>query len=144
MSYLQSPGHSTSIEVNASCDTAFNYLKEPMNLGNWALGSWNSTKESGENLYSGISLFSNEKVYFKIESDEKRYLVDFLVGSPDLLQPRISARVIPGPYYGSTDSFSLITLNAWRDLSMSDERWHQLCMCHETEILLIKSLIENI
>jgi hypothetical protein len=37
----------------------------------------------------------------------------------------------------------LVTLLAWRGKSMSDQRWHQLCVCHETEVFLLKGLLEG-
>lgn len=143
MNHSQSPGHSTTIEINASSEQTFDYLKQPLNLGKWALGSWNTEAAGEQGLYTGTSLFTNEKVHFKIEADEKLGIVDFHVGDPASLQPRISARVVPRTCYGRNGDFCLVTLNAWRDVGMDDERWHQLCVCHETEVLLIKALVER-
>jgi hypothetical protein len=143
LNYSRALGHSTTIEVNASCEEVFDYLKDPFNLGKWAFGCWEAKATEEEGLYMGTSLFSTEDVYFKIVTEEKLYLLDFHLGKPTSLIPSISLRVIPGSYYRRNDSFSLVKLDAWRDFEMDDARWHQLCACHETEILVIKSLIER-
>lgn len=134
--------YSVSAEVAAPWRRAFDFLQEPLNLGKWALGCRDSRPADEEGLYAGTSLFSGESAFYRLSANEERRLVDFLVGSPDDLRARISARVIAGPVYGNSDAFCIVTMDAWRDLAMDDARWHQLCACHETEILLLKSLIE--
>jgi hypothetical protein len=143
MNQLHSPGHSVTIEINKSWEETYDYIREPLNLGKWALGCWDTRATDEEDLYVGTSLFNNETSYFRIEADKKTRVIDFLVGDQSSLQPRISVRIVPGEVYGNSDAFCLVTINAWRDMQMSDERWHQLCVCHETEILLVKALIER-
>jgi hypothetical protein len=136
-------GHSVTIEIISPWEKAYDFLKQPLNLGSWALGCQNVEATDKENIYTGISIFTKEKGYFKIESDRNHRLIDFFVGTESLLVPRISLRIIPGVNYGRSNSICLVTLDAWRDIDMSDERWRQLCVAHETEILLIKALIEK-
>jgi hypothetical protein len=143
MNHLNSKGHSATIEICRSWEIAFDYLKQPLNLGKWALGSQDTKPTDKEGLYTGTSIFNKEQGFFKIVADKSYRLLDFHVGDQTSLTPRISMRVIPGPHYGNSDSYCLVTLDAWRDLQMSNERWHQLCSCHETEVLLLKSLIEQ-
>ncbi len=143
MNHADSRGHSVTAEINVPWRKAFDFLQQPLKLGQWALGSWDAraTEESG--VYYGTSLFNGEKTFFRIEAKESLRLIDYFVGDRTALQPRISARIIPGPQYGNNDAFCLVTLDAWRDLGMNDERWRLLCSCHETEILLLKALIER-
>lgn len=143
MDHSDSRGHSVTIEINVAWKKAYDFLREPINVGRWALGSWNAQAADEDGLYYGTSLFDGASTFFRVEAKEDLRLIDYYVGQPDSLQPRISARIIPGTNYGNKASFCLLTLNAWRDLGMNDERWRQLCICHETEILLIKALIER-
>ena len=115
----------------------------PMNIGKWALGCWDTQTTDETDLYCGTSLFDGELTFFRVVGNPELNLVDYFLGDRDALQPRISARVIAGDVYGRKDSYCLLTLNACRDVTMDDARWHQLCMCHETEILLLKALIER-
>lgn len=107
------------------------------------LDCWATQLTDKEGLYTGTSLFRNEKLYFETEAEKNLLIVDFLVGDSAALQARISARIVPKIYYGNSDSFCLVILHTWRDLGMSNERWTQLCVSHAVEILLIKALIER-
>ncbi len=142
MEHLSSPGHSVTTEIKVPRNVAFEFLQDPVNLGKWAFGCFNTraTEESG--LYCGTSIFDKGITFFRISAHKDLYLIDYFVGERDALKPRISVRVIAGETYGRDDSYCLVTLDAWRDRGMSDERWQRLCISHETEILLIKSLIE--
>ncbi len=143
MDHLSSRGHSVTAEINAPCTEVFEFLQEPMNLGKWALGCWDTRPTDEPGLYTGTSLFSGDKSFFRLSANKDLYLIDYLVGERDKLVPRISIRVIAGETVGSNDSCCLVTVDAWRDIAMNDERWRQLCISHETEILLIKALIER-
>ncbi len=143
MNHTQSPGHSVTIEVNTCWGKAFAYLKDPLKLGLWAFGCRETQATDIEGVYVGTSLFNGEKTYFEIEAEEHFRIIDFLLGDLTSRWPRISLRIVPGPYYGGKDSTCLVTIDAWRERSMSDQRWHQLCVSHETEIFLIKSLLER-
>ncbi len=143
MDHLSSRGHSVTAEINAPCSEVFEFLQEPMNLGKWALGCWDTHSTDEPGLYTGTSLFRGEKSFFRLSANKDLYLIDYLVGERDKLVPRISIRVIAGETVGSNDSCCLVTVDAWRDIGMNDERWRQLCIGHETEILLIKTLIER-
>jgi len=34
---------------------------------------------------------------------------------------------------------AIITMNAWRTVDMTEDRWQRLCATHETEILMIEA-----
>lgn len=143
MEQLSSRAYSVTAEINVPWEKAYEYLETPLNLGKWALGSWETQVTDEKDLFYGTSIFDGELTYFRIKANKEFRLLDFFVGARGALQPRISARIIPGASYGQGDSFCLVTIDAWRDLGMNDDRWHQLCMCHETEITLLKALIEK-
>ncbi len=143
MNHIHTPGHSVTIEVGASWESAFDYLVDPLNLGKWALGCWETESSDIKGLYVGRSLFDNEKSYFRIEENRELHLLDFFIGDKTVQQPCISIRIVAGVVYGQAESSCLLTINAWRDINSSDERWRQLCVCHETEIILLKALIER-
>ena len=143
MDQFSSPGHSVTIEIDLPWEKVYDFLNEPLNLGKWALGCMQAKPAEEEGLYCGVSIFDNEVNYFKLKANREFRVIDFHIGSRTVLQPRISARVTPGSIYGNEDSFCLLSLQAWRDLEMSDVRWHQLQVCHETEMILVKKLLER-
>lgn len=136
-------GHSVTMEVLVPAELAFKYLAIPENIGRWALGCWDASLSEHDGLYSGTSLFDGEKSFFRVDADQQRLLIDYYLGEPGQLKPRISARVVEGPSVSASDSCCLVTLTAWRDYNMNDERWARLCASHEAEIFLVKSLIER-
>jgi hypothetical protein len=135
--------HACTTLVEVDAETAFAFLADPKALGGWALGCWDASVDPAGRLY-GVSLFSGEETWGRVEADPARLVIDYLVGSrPDELSPRISARVVPGPVTGRPDGVCLVTLTAWRGASMDDARWRQLVAAHEAEILLIKGQLER-
>ena len=140
---IQNIAHAVSIELASTAELAFSYLSNPVNVGKWALGCWETEATEEEGMFSGTSLFDGEKQYFRADIDADRCLVDFYLGKPQSLKPRISIRVIPGSAISKEDSCCVVTLSAWRDAQMNDERWGRLCAVHEAEIHLLKALIEQ-
>jgi hypothetical protein len=93
----------------------------------------------GANLYRGASLFDGKALLVKPVGDRKRLTVDYHVGTHAArLTPRIMARV-----FRRTRSSCMVSLLAWRDASMSEERWARLVACHEVEIRLIQALLSR-
>jgi hypothetical protein len=135
--------HACTALVAVDAQTAFAFLADPKALGGWALGCWDASVDPTGRFY-GVSLFSGEETWGRVEADPARLVIDYLVGSrPDALSPRISARVVPGPVTGRPAEVCLITLTAWRGAGMDDARWRQLVAAHEAEILLIKGQLER-
>ena len=140
---MSSLSHCTTAVCDATAEKAFAFLADPARLGSWALGCWDA-RPVGERTVQGRSLFDSLPAYVRAEADPARLGVDFAVGSDaDELVPRISARVIPGPVLGYEGDRSLVTLVAWREAGMSDDRWSRLVASHEAEILLLRARIEE-
>jgi hypothetical protein len=140
---MHSLSHCTTAVCEATAEEAFAFLADPAQVGSWALGCWDALPV-GERTVRGRSLFDASPAYVRADPDSARLGVDFAVGSdPDKLVHRISARVIPGPALGYEGRRSLVTLLAWREAGMSDERWSRLVASHEAEILLLRARIEE-
>ena len=134
--------HCVTQAVKVPAEKAYAFLADGLQLGRWSFGCWDS-KAAGDGLFTGHSLFDGGKGYVRIDGDAKRLIIDWHVGgSPDRMTPRIMARVIPGPRTARGADECLVTMTAWRDQGMDDGRWQRLVACHETEIILIKSLME--
>ena len=137
--------HSASIEVAAPAAAAFAFMADGLKQGRWAFGSWDR-EALGDGIFAGTSLFSGAKTYVRIRADQERLMVHYDVGAaPDAddLMPRIVARIVPGPVLGMEENECVVTLTAWRTRDMSDRRWHQLQVSHETQVLIIKHQIES-
>ena len=143
MSSSTDKSYAVTAEINIPANDTYRFMSEPFNLGKWAFGCWNTETTNEDGLYCGTSLFDKEKMFFKIKCFPEILLIDFLVGEREALKARISARIIPADVYEAPDDRCLLTLTAWRGHTMTESRWKQLCMCHETEILLLKNLIET-
>jgi hypothetical protein len=85
-------------------------------------------------------LFDGEQLFFKPVGDRGRLLVDYWVGADaGSLSLRAMTRVIP-----RARNSCVVSLTAWREASMGDERWERLVACHEVEIRLIQALLSRI
>lgn len=129
------------LEVNA--DTAFAFMSDPVALGGWSLGCMNTHAAEHDGVYTGTSLFDGATGHFAIDADPERMIIDYRLGRPEQMVPRISARIIAAGICGLKPEQCYVTLTAWRDTGMDDGRWHRLCVSHEAEILLIKAQCEN-
>lgn len=134
--------HAASIRIAAPARPVFDFLADPLRLGNWSLGCMGTRATDAPGVYTGHSLFDGAQGWFAIDADEQRLSIDYRVGPRDALVHRISARVMSGPTLGLGGMECVATLIAWRPASMADERWARLCATHEAEMFLIKSQIE--
>jgi len=113
------------------------------NLHRWSFGTW-KTEIRGDGLIRGISLFDGAGILVRIDKDETRLSIDYHLGpEPQMLVPRIQLRTVPGNHVGLSDGQSVLTFIAWRSETMDDDRWRRLTASHETEVMLVKSLIES-
>jgi hypothetical protein len=135
--------HAASILIAAPARAAFDFLADPIRLGNWSLGCMRTDATETPGVFTGHSLFDGAQGWFAIDADEQRLAIDYRVGPRDALIHRISARVMPGPTLGLGADECIATLLAWRPASMADERWARLCATHEAEMFLIKAQIET-
>jgi hypothetical protein len=135
--------HMAAMRVGVPAAAAFAFLSDGLRLGRWALGCFDTAAADGPGLFVGTSLFDGAAVWVGVEADPGRLVVDYLVGRPEALRRRISARVVPGDDLGLGAGMCLVTLTAWRPAEMADDRWAQLRACHEAEILLIAAQMER-
>ena len=133
--------HQTTCHVAVPAQEAFAFLADPAALSRWSLGCMDLI-EVGDGVYLGRSLFDGGQGWLSIDADPRRLLVDYHVGTRGKREPRISARVVPGPVCALDETTCIVTLTAWRAASMGDDRWQRLCAAHEAEIWLIKSQLE--
>lgn len=135
--------HTASIAVAVAPETAFAFMADGVKQGEWSFGSWQRARV-GDDLYTGTSLFTGQQSYVRIKADPDKLLIDYAVGAaPDALSPRIMARIIPGEVLGLEPGQCLVSLIVWRTADMSDERWHLLSVSHETEMYIIRHLLES-
>jgi len=135
--------HCVTVECATSADRAFAFLTDGGALGRWAFGCWGAAPR-GEGLFVGRSLFDDQEIWVRIVDEPRLGIVDYHLGrSPDMLIPRISARVVPGPTVGRDRDHCLLSLMAWRPADMDDARWERLSANHEAEIHLIKALLQR-
>ena len=137
------PSHTTTRHVKAPAQAAFGYLSDPLALGRWSLGCFDTMAAGEPGLYTGTSLVDGGQAWFRIDADRKRLLIDYRVGTPEKLVRRIAARIMPGEELGLPESTCLVSLIAWRTADMSDEKWQRLQALHEAEIILIAGQIER-
>ena len=134
--------HATTLRVDVAADVAFDFLADPLLLGRWSLGCFDTVPASAPGLFTGISLYDGARGWFRVDADRSRHLIDYHVGDAASQVPRVAARVIPGPVSGLPATSCYVTLTAWRVAGMNDDRWSRLCAAHEAEIWLIKAQIE--
>lgn len=136
--------HTCAALVNAPARAAFDFLADPQSLGRWSLGALDVKPTQQAGIYTGFSMFDGSQAWLAIDAKLELLLVDYRVGTPDNLVPRIFARVVPGNVVGLEQDQCYVALTAWRTASMTAERWHRLRASHEAEILLIDSQIETL
>lgn len=136
--------HSVTGLLDVPAETAFAFMADPIALGQWSLGCMNTRPVDQTKIHSGHSLFDGVQGFFEIDTDSDRLIVDYRLGSPDHMVPRVSARIVPAQVCGLGKDQCYLTLTAWRAADMDGARWHRLCAAHEAEIYLIKAQCEAI
>jgi len=98
-----------------------------------------------EIILNGTAMFNHGNFFIPLGVDRVlRLLVDFQMGhEPDKLLQRIMARIVPGPEVNRGSDTCLVSLISWRAEGMSDARWKRLCVSHETQMFIIKHMIES-
>ena len=61
--------------------------------------------------------------------------------APECLVPRIVIQIKSEDIVESGDGTNVISMTAWRQDTMTDERWNQLKTLHENEIKEVRRLI---
>ncbi|MGE0733847.1 MAG: hypothetical protein AB7G15_11500 [Alphaproteobacteria bacterium] len=135
--------HTSSIEVAVPAAAAFEIMADGIKQGQWAWGSFDR-REAAPGLFVGTSVFDGKETWVRLHADRERLTVDYEVGrSPETMQFRNAARVIPGPTLGRGADRCVITLLSWRLASQSDAAWEQFGVIHEAEMFLIRGLLER-
>lgn len=134
--------HCVGRYVRAPAEAAYRFLTDPIALGRWSLGCFDVAPDPATGLHRGESLFDGAPGWLRIAGDPATGLVDFHVGAPDDLRPRIFARVVDGAVLGRPGE-CLVVLTAMRAAGMADARWARLKASHEAEIWLIAEQIET-
>ena len=135
--------HCVTARFDVAADTALAFLRDPIALGAWSLGCMNTRPdEESRGVYRGKSLFDGSETRFCIDADPERRIVDYLLGTPGEMVPRISIRVVPADVCDLEATQCYVTMTAWRPRTMDEPRWQQLCACHEAEIHLIRAQCE--
>jgi hypothetical protein len=133
--------HCAAAECAVPARRAYEFLADGLEVGRWALGSFDA-KKVGPNLFKGRSLFDGGEILYRPVGDAAHLIVDYHVGSsPRKLTPRLMARVIPGESSGRPRRSCVVMLAAWRDAAMTDARWERLVACHEVEILMVQAIL---
>jgi hypothetical protein len=134
--------HSVTALLRVPAKIAFDFMRDPIALGRWSLGCFATQPVGKGRIHSGRSLFDGSEGLFEIAADPERMIVDYLVGTPGRMVPRISARIVAAATCDLDPSQCYVTLTAWRSTGMDEARWHRLCATHEAEILLIQAQCE--
>jgi hypothetical protein len=136
--------HSTTQLVQVPANYAFDYLKNPLRVGEWALGCLNSRPSSIEGLYKGIPLYNPDAVgYYRVKSNEEWLIVDILIGTREIQFPQMSLRIVPETACGLPANSCYVTLSAWKGTQRTTESWERLIALHEAGIWIIKGVLES-
>jgi hypothetical protein len=135
--------HAATAPVSAPAKQAFAFMADGVKLGRWALGCLD-TKEIEPGLFAGRSQFTGGIGYVRIAADPALLNVDYHVGAArNALSHQNTARIIAGAALGRAADSCMVTLIAWRTAGMSDDDWRLICATHESEIYVVKSMIER-
>ena len=80
----------------APFDAVFDFMADPVSLGRWSLGCFDIAADPGTGLHVGTSLYDGSRGFVRITSDRASGLIDYHVGAPANLVPRIFCRVARG------------------------------------------------
>lgn len=135
--------HSSSILVQVPAVQAFELMADGVKQGQWAWGSW-QRREAEPGLFVGTSVFDGRETFVRLHVDRERLQVDYDVGrTPDRMQFRNMARVIPGGLLQHGDDTCVVSLLTWRLATQDDAAWQQMSTVHEAEMYLIRGLLER-
>jgi hypothetical protein len=143
MTDIPALAHCVTVLIDAPAQKTFEFLADPMQVGRWALSSMQAQPADGPGIYSGRSLFDGAQNHFAVTAHPELLIVDYSVGPPEALAPRIRAQVIRAESVGLAATSCYLTLTAWRPAGMPAARWSRLCASHNVEIWLIKEQVES-
>ena len=134
--------HICSVGVDRTTREAMEFLRAPENLASWAVGM-GEARVHADGLVEGAFPATNRPIWARVDADMGRGTICFHVGPDrDSLVPRIMVRVVSGDVLEGDPQTCVVSLVAWRQETMDDDRWEGLKSGHEREVLTIKRLIE--
>jgi hypothetical protein len=143
MTSLQPWSYCASIAVKATAKRAFDFMADGNKQSDWALGSWNR-KQISADVFFGTSLLDGSEEYIRLVPREDLLLVDYYCGpAPESLTWVVEARIVPGELIGLGPQMSLINMTTWRSANADPAYWQMIEHVWQTEIHLIKQLIER-
>ena len=74
-------GHLATREVAAPAQWAYRFLCDPVRLGRWSLGCFDTRFDDTSKLHTGLSLFDRSQGWFRLDEEPSRLLVDYWVGA---------------------------------------------------------------
>ncbi len=132
-----------SVVIDARAKEVFDFMADAGKLTLWSFGTWKIAHRD-DGLIEGRALANDAAILLRIDPDPARLLIDYHLGdTPDDMQPRIYARIVPGAVSGQPDDAAVLILTALRDGAMDDARWARMCRAHAFELDTIKALIES-
>ena len=133
--------HICSTRLKCTVEKIEEFLTSPHQLNQWAVGM-GATTIHDDGLIEGYSEATGNPIFARIDLDPIHHTIYYhLGGSPEYLVPRIVIQIKSGDILESRDSTSVISMIAWRQDTMTDERWSQLKTLHENEIKEVRRLI---
>ena len=135
--------HICSARVDRPAADAMAFLQAPENLGSWAVGL-GEARVNDDGLVEGTFPETKRPIWARIDADSDRSTICFHVGfDRDALVTRIMIRVVSGDVLDNDPRTCVVSLIAWRQVTMDDARWNGLKSGHEREVQEIKRLIES-
>ena len=136
--------YTVTTDVAAPAKAAYAFLSDVTKVGGWALGAFDAKPLGAPGVYGGTSICDGSACAFAVDADERRLLVDYLVGSnaQDLVM-RIAMRIIPGALSGRDANSCLVSMAAWRPFAFDERRWSRLKAFHDAEIHIVRDRVEK-
>lgn len=136
--------HSACILVQADPRRSVDYIRKGENLPHWLIDTPIMTE-----IGSGVFKLSQPDMGFVKLEAQGSDITYFHVGRDiDQLNRRILMAIHEGPPQSgvlneNAPPSCLVNLIAWRIEDMTDLRWQDLCRRHETEIRILKRVLEQ-
>ena len=133
--------HICSTRVECPVKNIEEFLTSPQKLNQWAVGM-GATVVREDGLIEGHSEATGKSIFARIDLDPVHHTIYYHLGdAPECLVPRIVIQIKSGDIIESGDGTNVISMTAWRQDTMTDERWKRLKTLHENEIKEVKRLI---
>ena len=131
----------SSIYINSNINDIFNFMIDINQINLWSYGIyWDYENILENNIIQGISNYDQSISYLKITKNDQSKKINYWIGK-DIhnLISRIYVRI------SSTNERNMneLTMIALKTDDMNDEQWENLKNLHQSEIKIIKELIEG-